>query len=69
MTEGKCTFTNDLKREYPHLKETVDDKDNVRCNHCMAVFQLAMADDQILTNTRKPKNTSALLRRQRRRRA
>ena len=32
-------------------------------------FQLATADDQILTNTRKPKNTSPLLRRQRRRRA
>jgi len=40
MPKRKCTFTNDLKREYPYLKETVDDEDNVRCNHCMAVFSI-----------------------------
>ena len=41
MPKRKCTFTNDLKRAYPYLKETVDDKDNVRCNHCMAVFSIS----------------------------
>ena len=41
MPKIKRTFTNDLKREYQYLKETVDDKDNVCCNHCMAVFALS----------------------------
>ena len=69
MPKRKCTFTNDLKREYPYLKETVDDKDMCAAIIGWLCFQLATADDQILTNTRKPKNTSPLLRRQRRRRA
>jgi len=41
MPKRQSTFTNDLKREYTYLKETVDDKDKVRCNHCMAVFSIS----------------------------
>ena len=39
MPKRKCAFTNDLKREYPYLKETVNDK--VHCNQCMAVFSIS----------------------------
>ena len=39
MPKRKCAFTNDLKREYPYLKETVNNK--VHCNQCMAVFSIS----------------------------
>ena len=39
MPKRKCAFTNDLKREYPYLKEAVNDK--VHCNQCMAVFSIS----------------------------
>ena len=39
MPKKKCAFTNDLKREYPYLKETVNDK--VHCNQCVAVFSIS----------------------------
>jgi len=41
IPKRKCTFTNDLKREYPYLKEIVDEKDNVRRYHCMTVFSIS----------------------------
>ena len=69
MPKRKCTFTNDLKREYPYLKETVDDKDNVRCNYCMAMFSISHSRRSDIDKHSQPKNTSPLLRRQRRRRA
>ena len=39
MPKRKCAFTDDLKREYPYLKETINDK--VHCNQCMAVFSIS----------------------------
>ena len=53
MPKRKCAFTNDLKREYPYLKEAVNDK--VHCNQCMAVFSISH-DGR--SDINKPKNTS-----------
>ena len=39
MPKRKCASTDDLKREYPYLKETINDK--VHCNQCMAVFSIS----------------------------
>ena len=38
MPKRKCNFTNDSKRNYPFLKETVDSK--VLCNYCQSVFSI-----------------------------
>ena len=39
MPKRKCKFTNELKREFPYLKETGNG--NELCNHCGSLFSIA----------------------------
>ena len=38
MPKRKCKFTNELKQEFPYLKDT--GKGKVLCNHCGSVFSI-----------------------------
>ena len=38
MPKRKCTFTNELKQEFPYLKDTGNGK--ALCNHCGSVFSI-----------------------------
>ena len=38
MPKRKCKFTNELKQEFPYLKDTGNGK--VLCNHCGSIFSI-----------------------------
>ena len=38
MPKRKCKFTNELKREFPYLKDAGNGK--VLCNHCGSEFSI-----------------------------